>query len=56
MNEDKFLLGEIKVIHRPEQKGPLSDYWIAIYQDNVAGGETKEEARQNLLNKLKQLH
>lgn len=56
MNEDKFLLGEIKVIHRPEQKGPLADYWVAIYQDNVAGGETKEEARQNLLNKLKQLH
>jgi len=56
MNEDKLLVSEIKLIHRPEQKGPLSDYWVAIYQDNLAGGETREEAKQNLLNKLKELY
>lgn len=55
-NEDYMLVCDIKFIHLPDQKGPLPDYWVAIYQGCIAGGESKEKARQSLLNMLKELH
>lgn len=39
-----------KLIHRPEQKGPLYYYWIAIYQYFLAVGQTIEDAKNNILN------
>ncbi|EPF2929931.1 hypothetical protein ACSL9C_002812 [Vibrio navarrensis] len=46
----------IKTINKPEQRGNWSDYWVAICDGEVADGETEQSARQNLLNKLKDVN
>ncbi|WP_186379647.1 hypothetical protein [Yersinia mollaretii] len=47
---------KIKTFHLPNQKGNLSDYWIAIYDNNIEGAETELEAIKKILNKRKDLH
>lgn len=47
---------KIKTYNLPEQKGNLSDYWIAICEDEIEGAETESEAIQKILNKRKDLH
>ncbi|MGF1827581.1 hypothetical protein L4D04_00020 [Photobacterium angustum] len=46
----------IKLINKPEQKGSWEDYWIAVCDGEVADGDTEQSARQNLLNKLKDMN
>ena len=46
----------IKVINKPDQKGSWEDYWIAVCDGEVADGETEQSARQNLLNKMKNVN
>lgn len=47
---------KIKTYHLPQQKGKLSDYWVAIYAGNIEGAETEQEAIKKVLNKRKDLH
>lgn len=47
---------KIKTYHLPEQRGELSDYWIAICDGEIEGAETEMEAIQKILNKRKDLH
>ncbi|HEF0976281.1 TPA: hypothetical protein R9B53_004734 [Escherichia coli] len=54
MNE--FKLKKIKTVHLPKQKGPLKDYWVAIFEGQIEGAETKSEAIRKLLSKMKDLH
>ncbi|MEN3262971.1 hypothetical protein AAH678_30470 [Sodalis endosymbiont of Spalangia cameroni] len=42
---------KIKTYHLPHQKGKLSDYWVAICDDDIEGAETEQEAIKKLLNK-----
>ncbi|MCW2488041.1 hypothetical protein J5069_19245 [Candidatus Symbiopectobacterium sp. NZEC127] len=47
---------KIKTFHLPQQKGTLSDYWIAICEGDVAGAETEQEAIKKIIQKRKDLH
>jgi hypothetical protein len=47
---------KLKTFHLPQQKGKLSDYWIAICEGEVEGAETEQEAIKRILNKRKDLH
>ncbi|WP_157798848.1 hypothetical protein [Serratia marcescens] len=49
-------LEKIKTYHLPEQKGELSDYWIAICDGDIESAETEQEAIQKILNKKRGLH
>ncbi|WP_455427648.1 hypothetical protein [Dryocola sp. LX212] len=42
---------KIKTYNVPELKGNLKDYWVAIYEGNIEGAETEDEAIQKILNK-----
>jgi hypothetical protein len=47
---------KIKTYHRPDQKGQLTDYWVAICDGDIEGAETEQEAIKKILNKRKDLH
>lgn len=47
---------KVKTYHLSQQKGQLSDYWVAICDGNVEGAETEQEAIKKILNKRKDLH
>lgn len=47
---------KLKTFHLPQQKGKLSDYWVAICEGEIAGAETEKEAIKKLLGKRKDLH
>jgi hypothetical protein len=47
---------KLKTFHLPQQKGELSDYWLAICEDDVEGAETEKEAIRKILDKRKDLH
>ncbi|MCU5772941.1 hypothetical protein N5923_24355 [Erwiniaceae bacterium BAC15a-03b] len=53
---DKKKDQRIKTKNLPHQKGSLSDYWVAIFEDNIEGAETEQEAIQKILNKRKDLN
>lgn len=47
---------KIKTIHLPHLKGDLKDYWVAIYEGNIEGAESEDEAIRKILNQRKDLH
>lgn len=47
---------KVKTYNLPHLKGNLKDYWVAIYEGNIEGAETEEEAIQKILNTRKDLH
>jgi len=51
-----FIYKKIKIIHKPGQRGDWDDYWLALFDGQVADGASEQLARQNLLNKLKALN
>ncbi|MBP2170502.1 hypothetical protein J2125_003694 [Erwinia toletana] len=53
---DKQKDKRIKTKNLPNQKGPLSGYWVAIFEGNIEGAEMEQEAIQKILNKRKDLN
>lgn len=47
---------KVKTYNLPQLKGKLKDYWVAIYEGNIEGAETEDEAIQKILNKRIDLH
>lgn len=46
-------INQIKVVHRPEQKGEWKDYYLALYEGDIGEGETEELAKKDLIKKSK---